>query len=504
MLIKSLKLENVRSYLNEEINFPAGATLLCGDIGSGKSSILLALEFALFGIMKGDLTGASLLRHGAKEGSVELKFDIDGEEILVKRYLKRGKDAVSQDNGYFIKNGLKTEGSALEIKAKILDLLGYPKEFLTKSKSMIYRYTVYTPQEEMKNILTEDDDQRLNTLRKVFGIDRYKQITENTSIVNRNLREKKKEIEGKVFDLPSKEKQKTEYHKLVLETKDKVLKIEPTIKEVKEQKESKKIEIKKVEEEINKFNNLKKELATLDAKLKEKIEQQQNNLLKLNAVDEEISILKSKLNKDNIEDLKKLISEKESIRNKVKESEDTLLTIRAHIKECELNKSNSEKIKNQILNLNECPTCLQSVSNEYKQNISSKEDEKIRSSDSLLNKHIEDKNTKEKELKELKTKFDSITENESKLSRFQIESRNLNEKNDNKQEILEEQEQTKIEVEEINVKKLELNQEIGKLTNVSDVYLKLKKEFDEILSKEKQFEIEKARYDKEIKISAKL
>ncbi|MEM2914856.1 MAG: AAA family ATPase, partial [Candidatus Bathyarchaeia archaeon] len=50
MILKSLKLENIRSYTNQIIEFPLGTTLFEGDIGSGKSTILMAIEFALFGL----------------------------------------------------------------------------------------------------------------------------------------------------------------------------------------------------------------------------------------------------------------------------------------------------------------------------------------------------------------------------------------------------------------------------------------------------------------------
>src|SRR3989338_1324761 len=104
MLIKSIKLENIRSYLNQSIEFPDGSLLLSGDIGSGKSTVLAAIEFALFGIKRGELSGAALLRNGKKQGSVELKFNIDGNDIIIKRGLKRGKEDVAQDSGYIIKD----------------------------------------------------------------------------------------------------------------------------------------------------------------------------------------------------------------------------------------------------------------------------------------------------------------------------------------------------------------------------------------------------------------
>ena len=71
MLLKSIKLENIRSYLNQSVSFPAGSVLLSGDVGSGKSSILLAIEFALFGVRRKHLDGNSLLRHGKNTGSVQ-------------------------------------------------------------------------------------------------------------------------------------------------------------------------------------------------------------------------------------------------------------------------------------------------------------------------------------------------------------------------------------------------------------------------------------------------
>ena len=107
MLIKSVRLHNIRSYEDSEIIFPNGSVLLSGDIGSGKSTILLAIEFAIFGAKKGELPAYALLRHGKKEGSVELKANIDGKEITIKRTLKRNHDDIRQESGYIIVNGIK-------------------------------------------------------------------------------------------------------------------------------------------------------------------------------------------------------------------------------------------------------------------------------------------------------------------------------------------------------------------------------------------------------------
>ena len=146
MLFQSLTLKNIRSYLDERIEFPEGKVLLAGDIGSGKSTILLAIEFALFGLIKGDVDGSALLRNGAREGSVEIVFLLD-KQYRIHRGLKRGKYTVSQTEGWIEVDGSRTVAMPTEMRATILALLGYPKSFLTKSKSFLFRYTVFTPQE---------------------------------------------------------------------------------------------------------------------------------------------------------------------------------------------------------------------------------------------------------------------------------------------------------------------------------------------------------------------
>jgi DNA repair protein SbcC/Rad50 len=211
MHIKSLRLKNIRSYTDAHIELPSGSVLLCGDIGSGKSTILYAIEFALFGIRKPDLTGAALLRNGSREGSVELELEIDGKSIKIFRQLKRTRDDIKQETGWLVIGNEKTDLTAVELKARMLELLGYPGDLVTKHKDLIYRFTVYTPQEEMKAILFEDREMRQNTLRKVFGIDKYKRIRENCIIYCKELRSRMRLGEAQTMDLDEKERQLRDY-----------------------------------------------------------------------------------------------------------------------------------------------------------------------------------------------------------------------------------------------------------------------------------------------------
>src|SRR3990172_9906866 len=220
MKLKKIILNNIRSYENQTVDFPEGSMLLSGDIGSGKTSILLGIEFALFGLQPGQRGGA-LLRNGENEGSVILHLDLDGKEIVIERKLKRGK-TVSQDYSSIIIDGEKREMSVTELKDKVLEILNYPREF-SKKQNILYKFTVYTPQEEMKQIILEDPETRINALRHVFGIDKYKTVIENAEIIASRMREEKRLREGqtegleedKTIMVSKEEELETKYHNLV-------------------------------------------------------------------------------------------------------------------------------------------------------------------------------------------------------------------------------------------------------------------------------------------------
>ena len=181
MLLKKLKLQNIRSYEELEIKFPKGSVLLAGDIGSGKTSILLGLQFALFGLQPGQ-KGSSILRQGFDNAYAMLELEVEGEIIVLERTIKKAKNnSISQDSNIITIGEVREELSTSEMKDRVIRILNYPKEFIKKS-NLLYKFTVYTPQEEMKSIIQEKPEVRLGTLRHIFGIDRYKRIKENSNI----------------------------------------------------------------------------------------------------------------------------------------------------------------------------------------------------------------------------------------------------------------------------------------------------------------------------------
>ena len=254
MILKRLFIENLRSFEKQEIDFPKGSTLLSGDIGAGKTTILLAVEFALFGLQPSQ-RGSSLLRTGSDYGRAVLEFEIEGKNIVLERSLKRSKKSISQDYASIRVDDEEFEGSVTEVKSKVLKYLNYPFEFAKKT-NLLYKFTVYTPQEEMKQIILEPGDIRLNTLRHVFGIDKYKRIEDNTSLFTSRLREKIRINEGMFYDLDEDKEILDEKQKNLLDLKQKQEQAGLDYKKAIEFKEEKEKLLEEISEKINE-NSLK-------------------------------------------------------------------------------------------------------------------------------------------------------------------------------------------------------------------------------------------------------
>jgi exonuclease SbcC len=172
MIIKKIEITNIRSYKEKTIiELPIGRILFQGDIGSGKSTILSAIEFALFGL--GDIDANHLLRIGESKGSVLLEFESGGKIYNVFRSLLRRGNKIFQEEGFLYDNGVKNSYSVGELKSKILNIIGINERSQTKTTSTIYRFAIYTPQEMMKNVLTSNNERRVEILRRAFGLEEY-------------------------------------------------------------------------------------------------------------------------------------------------------------------------------------------------------------------------------------------------------------------------------------------------------------------------------------------
>ncbi|PIO06310.1 hypothetical protein COT29_01610 [Candidatus Micrarchaeota archaeon CG08_land_8_20_14_0_20_59_11] len=222
MRLLSLDIENVRSYSSARVAFPPGVTLFEGDIGSGKSSLLYAIEFALFGL--GDLKAEHVLRHGARHGFVALEAEINGRQYVFRRTLER-KKTVQQGEACIIEDGVSRSYAPSEMKPAVLKILGFNEPPSPKSTSEIYRYAVFTPQEEMKLVLSLKDDERLQTIRKALRVEEYKTAQDNAKTLLQDVRRSEDRLEGALEDAESLDKEKAEIEAKITSWKNETKKL---------------------------------------------------------------------------------------------------------------------------------------------------------------------------------------------------------------------------------------------------------------------------------------
>ena len=113
-MITRIKLNNWKSHLDSELLFSKGVNALIGIMGSGKTSVMQAIAFALFGTFSGVSSRRLALDdlimkkpHSKDSALVELEFVLNGKKYSVKRILERGKGTVSAE--------IREEGKLLEV-----------------------------------------------------------------------------------------------------------------------------------------------------------------------------------------------------------------------------------------------------------------------------------------------------------------------------------------------------------------------------------------------------
>jgi exonuclease SbcC len=495
MIIRKIVLENIRSYEYQEIEFKEGSTLLSGDIGSGKTSVLLAIEFALFGLQPGQ-RGAALLRNGKSEGGVKIFFEVDGKEIAVERTLKKGK-TISQETCAIIMEGERKEISVTELKGKILDILKYPSEF-AKKQNVLYTFTVYTPQEEMKQIILEDVETRINTLRHVFGIDKYKKILENVAILTTKLREEKRMKEGMTANLEQNKLGLAEKENELDEKHLNISSIEHELFEKTEIRKKMQEEKNEISAKIEERNKFLQEIEKTKLMIMNKNETTFSNTKTINLIKSQIAELKQiKFDELEIKHLETTISVQKQEKDKLSQLS---LEINSKINSILWKEEENKKLEKKISSLDICPTCLQNVDSVYKANVLNKiHTDDVESGKEKMILEVQKKETSEN----LKKTEAEIFANERKLTDLKIMKMKL-------QDI----DAKEFQIDSINKSNLLLEKDIEMLKQHLDLLtnsvlnltrfvnlLEIKqKELDDALRQERLADIKVAELKKEIEV----
>lgn len=497
MKIKKIYLKNIRSYEEGEITFPEGSVLLSGDIGCGKTTVLLALEFALFGLQRGLLSGSGLLRHGKSNGIVKVSIEIEEKEVVIERTLKRNKDSVVQDTGYLVVDNERKELSATELKNFILKLLNYPPEFLTKT-DVLYRYTVYAPQESMKEILVEKADVRVDTLRRVFGIDKYKTLTENITIFLSKLRESIKIKEGQVLGLEAKRDSSAEAEKnladLLLQLDEIKKEHDETLQNLKEKKEV----LLRMEKEVNELNKTRTEVARTKSEFEAITEQLLETIERAKILDEQIKNMQESLKGVRIETIETVESALSHQQNEINRSQDMYTKLEKKISELKAKKQEKEDNARSIKSLNTCPVCKQKVPQEHKHDFILKNEEESAVIEAELKKYVAMRDETCAKLDESKLKLKDIRAKEKELSLFKMNLNRLEEMELENRRTNENKERLQLRHENLKKELKELAEKLKQMADIEAEYQKSQQVLEVAREKEKKIAIKKAQAEKEM------
>ena len=152
-----------------EVDFSAlDLFALVGPTGSGKSTIIDALTFALFGSVaryEHDGRVAPVISTLANEARVRLDFELDGETFTAVRVVRRTANGASTKEARLEKGDEVLAGRAGEMGEAVEALLGLDFGRFTK--------TVVLPQGKFATFLHDKPSDRQELLRQLLGLGIY-------------------------------------------------------------------------------------------------------------------------------------------------------------------------------------------------------------------------------------------------------------------------------------------------------------------------------------------
>jgi exonuclease SbcC len=181
MKIEVIQLENIRSHIKSTVPFTHGFNCLVGGVGRGKSSVMLAVDFALFGDTIGSRSFEYLIREGSDWCKVTLQFRHNGKTYLLTRGLRKKGKSINQDLEQLrlyedekLIASMKTDAVSEQLKA----ITGLDKD--------LYREIVWFRQEHLKDLLDSKPRDRQTRLDELFGLSDYEVAWNNIAIYKRD------------------------------------------------------------------------------------------------------------------------------------------------------------------------------------------------------------------------------------------------------------------------------------------------------------------------------
>ena len=376
MRIEEVQVENIRSHLKSTVPFLRGFNCLVGGLGTGKSSILYALDFAFFG----EPIGRSfeyLLREDADRAKTIVRFSQNGQTYKLIRGLKKHGKGIGQD--FEELKLLKDEKLIASIKS---DAVAEQLKAITGLDKDLYREIIWVRQEHLKELLDATPRERQKRLDELFGLADYETAWKNIAVFQRDFQTEMRVYE-KDPDVLGLEKLSFEYMQITEEFSYLEIKLQDAITKLAEAK--KEVEAADSElEKIEKKQRFVEELARKEAHVRANNRNLRDIVISIseritgkrnivnNLKQRQISIL-SRINQQsiNLEELGVSTN-----KGSVGELQDYLITLDSQISSLKAEEEatlfilqKDEKRTASLSIESRCPLCLQPLDAEYKEGL---------------------------------------------------------------------------------------------------------------------------------------
>jgi exonuclease SbcC len=370
--VEAVELENIRSHTKSKIEFQRGFNCLVGGVGCGKSSVLYAIDFALFGEPLGR-SYEYILREGEDAGKVTLQFSHGGKHYTLTRGVRKKGKGIGQDleqlrlyeNERLIAQ-VKSDAVAEQLKA----ITGLDKE--------LFREIVWVRQEQLKELLNMTPRERQKRLDELFGLSDYELAWANLQGVQKEYEGEKKAYERDP-DIVTMEKLNKEYDKSVQE----FAATESQIEELKKKNANAETALKEATQQLQSLEELRKqteELMRQETQLKTNIENVEDNSAriadeiarentsiesmnqKLQSLEQETQAHREKLTQAGLQ----LDSTQEEQRKHLQALDEQLRSLAGEQEATRKEMREAEKRLSSLATENKCPLCLQNLHDDYK------------------------------------------------------------------------------------------------------------------------------------------
>lgn len=322
MIFTRLKLNNFKSHEHTVINFNKGISVIVGENGAGKSTILEAISFALFKQHTAKKID-DLVRNNAESMSVELEFISNGREYKIVRDKKSNlKSSIfkkaSSEGGYMhICTGDK------EVSNEILQVLDIDSD--------LFLNAIYIRQGEIAELVDKTPAEKKQLIGKLLGLDSLEIAWKNILPFIIDYQTQLANLEGKLYNS---EQLVDDYKSKRLELdalKDKGHELEEQLTEVNsilgdmsESRRNMEIEKEIHETQVNNLESEKKNLS----KLENDKHRVQEGLDEIRKAEEEIERLEKFVSKlDVYLDFEKSVSSIQRLKEEEREIEEKLASI---------------------------------------------------------------------------------------------------------------------------------------------------------------------------------